>query len=62
MRAVVQRVKSSSVEIEGKIVGEVAQGFNILLGVGLEDDINDALYLADKIVNLRVFEDSDEKM
>ena len=62
MRAVVQRVKRSSVTVDGSIVGAIEEGLMVLLGVSNEDDEKDAIYLADKIVNLRVFEDSQGKM
>lgn len=62
MRAVVQRVKYSSVIVEGKKVGEIQKGFNVLLGISKDDTIEDAKYLKDKIVNLRVFEDEDGKL
>ena len=62
MRAVVQRVSSSSVEVEGKIVGAIDQGLMVLLGVGQQDDERDASYLADKISGLRIFEDDAGKM
>ena len=62
MRAVVQRVTEASVTIDKKIVGEIKKGFLVLLGVCDEDDENDVKYLAEKITNLRVFEDENEKM
>ena len=62
MRAVVQRVKMAKVEIEGEVVGEISGGLLIFLGVGLEDGIKDADYLASKVVHLRIFSDDDEKM
>lgn len=62
MRAVVQRVKSASVKIAGKIVGEIGQGYMILLGVHAEDTLADAEYLVKKISKLRVFEDEAGKM
>lgn len=62
MRAVVQRVKEGSVEIENKEVGRIAQGLVILLGVGQDDNEKDAEYLAGKIINLRIFEDKEGKM
>lgn len=62
MRAVVQRVTKSSVEVEGEKIGEVGMGYMVLLGVGNEDTTEDADYLARKIVNLRVFEDEEGKM
>lgn len=62
MRALVQRVSSASVTIEGKTVGKIGQGIVILLGVTHEDTEKDAIYLAEKCVNLRIFEDSSPKM
>lgn len=62
MRAVIQRVKKGSVEIEGKEVGRVNEGLVVLLGVGREDTKDNAEYLAEKIINLRIFEDSEDKM
>lgn len=62
MRAVVTRVKSASVEIDGKINGQIGQGYLILLGVGPNDRPETAVKLADKICNLRIFEDEDGKM
>lgn len=62
MRAVVQRVKKSRVTVEGRITGEISQGLMVLLGVGQEDSDADMNYLVEKIVNLRIFEDSDGKM
>ena len=62
MRAVVQRVKKGSVEIEKKEIGKIEKGLIILLGVGQKDVEKDAEYLAKKIVNLRIFEDKEGKM
>ena len=62
MRAVVQRVKRGSVTIEGEMVGGCGKGFVILLGVGQGDGEKEASYLANKIANLRVFEDEAGKM
>ena len=62
MRAVVTRVKSASVTIDGKVNGSIKTGHLVLLGVGLEDDEGDAKKLAEKIVNLRVFRDENDKM
>ena len=62
MRAVVQRVKKGSVEIEEKEIGKIEKGLVILLGVGQNDTEKDAEYLAEKIVNLRIFEDKEGKM
>ena len=62
MRAVVTRVKSASVTIEGRVNGRIGTGFLILLGVGPNDTAETAVKLADKICNLRVFEDENGKM
>ena len=62
MRAVVTRVKSASVTIEGKVNGEIGQGYLVLLGVGPEDTEAVAEKLAEKIVHLRVFEDEQGRM
>ncbi len=62
MRAVVTRVKSASVEIEGKVNGAIEQGFLVLLGVGPEDNAESAQKLAEKIYNVRVFSDEAGKM
>ncbi|MCI8699107.1 MAG: D-tyrosyl-tRNA(Tyr) deacylase [Oscillospiraceae bacterium] len=62
MRAVVTRVKNARVEIAGKINGAIDTGFLVLLGVGPEDGPAQADKLAEKICNLRIFEDENEKM
>lgn len=62
MRAVVQRVSRASVEVQGECVGRIAQGWLVLLGVGREDGPEDAARLADKVLNLRAFEDEQGKM
>ena len=62
MRAVLTRVKSASVEIDGQIVGQIGQGFLILLGVGPEDNEEKCRYLCEKALGLRVFEDENGKM
>ena len=62
MRAVVTRVKNASVTIEGRVNGEIGQGFLVLLGVGPNDTEAQAVKMADKICGLRVFEDENEKM
>lgn len=62
MRAVLTRVKSASVEIDGQIVGQIGQGFLILLGVGPEDNEEKCRYLCEKALGLRVFEDESGKM
>jgi D-tyrosyl-tRNA(Tyr) deacylase len=61
MRAVVQRVKSSRVEINGKLISEIGFGLNVLLGICEEDTEEDIKFLKDKVLNLRIFEE-DEKM
>jgi len=62
MRAVVQRVKQSTVRIDNEIVGQIGSGLLVLLGVAKGDTVKDADYLANKIINLRIFEDQDRKM
>ena len=62
MRAVVTRVRSASVSIAGRVNGEIGQGYLVLLGVGPNDTEETACKLADKICNLRVFEDENGKM
>ena len=62
MRAVVQRTIRSSVTSEGTETGRIGEGLTILLGVGRDDDEKDVVYTADKILNLRIFEDEEGKM
>lgn len=62
MRAVLQRVTRACVEVENEIVGEIKGGLVVLLGVARDDAESDAKYLLDKIVNLRVFNDSEGRM
>ncbi len=62
MRAVVQRVKESSVNADRQLVGRIGKGLLVLLGVAEGDSPSDADYLANKIVNLRIFEDDGAKM
>ena len=61
MRAVVQRVDSAAVEVEGAMVGSVGKGLLVLLGVEKEDTDRDLEYLLDKVAGLRIFEDEQEK-
>lgn len=62
MRAVVQRVSEAAVTVADETTGAIPKGLLVLLGVGKGDTEADAIYLADKIVNLRIFEDAEEKM
>lgn len=62
MRAVVQRVKKASVSVEDTITGSINSGLMVLLGVEEADDISDVVYMAEKIIGLRIFEDADGKM
>ena len=62
MRAVIQRVKSASVTVEGEVVSEIRKGLLVFLGVAQEDTPADVDYMASKIVNLRIFEDDEGRM
>jgi D-aminoacyl-tRNA deacylase len=62
MRAVVQRVSRAKVTVSGQVTGEIGLGLLVLLGVGRDDTEADAIYLAEKIAGLRVFEDEAGKM
>lgn len=62
MRAVVQRVTSSSVSVNGKIIGEIGLGFNLLIAISKDDTLEDLKYIKDKVINLRVFQDENDKM
>ena len=62
MRAVIQRVKEARVEVEGEVVGRIGEGMLVLLGAGKDDTEEDARYLADKAIALRIFEDTEGKM
>ncbi len=62
VRAVVQRVSEASVRVDGATVGQIGPGLVVLLGVGREDAERDAEYLADKVLNLRVFPDGEGQM
>ncbi|MBN1034784.1 D-aminoacyl-tRNA deacylase [Clostridium botulinum] len=62
MRAVVQRVTSSSVKVEDNIVGSIGKGLNVLIGISKSDTLKDLKYIRDKVINLRIFQDEKEKM
>ena len=62
MKVVLQRVKNAAVEVDGKKVGEIELGLLLLIGAKKGDQEKDARYLAEKIVNLRIFEDQNGKM
>ena len=62
MKALVQKVKSSSVSVDGKLVNSIGKGLNVLLGVNVEDTQEDAIKLAKKVLNLRIFEDENDVM
>ena len=62
MRAVIQRVLWAKVEVEGKIIGQIGPGLLVYLGVGTGDTEKDAEFMADKLVNLRIFADEAGKM
>jgi len=62
MKAVLQRVAEARVEVDGEIVGKVGRGLLVLLGVEQQDTNRDLAYLADKTLNLRIFEDAAGKM
>lgn len=62
MRAVIQRVSRAKVSVDDKITGEIRRGILVLLGVSDEDSEKDAVYLLEKILNLRIFEDAQDKM
>lgn len=62
MRAVVQRVKSSKVEVDNKVIGEIGKGINLLVGISKEDTKEDIDYIVRKVLGMRIFEDEDERM
>lgn len=62
MRAILQRVSSASVRVEGQVIGQIESGFLVLLGIAADDTPEDVSYLAGKICGLRVFEDDEGKM
>lgn len=62
MRAVIQRVKKASVEVEGKVVGKINSGLLVFFATTHGDDASQIEWLASKIINLRIFSDSEDKM
>lgn len=62
MRAVVQRVNNSKVSINDELISSIGFGFLVLLGIGHDDTFDDVKYMVEKIINLRIFEDENEKM
>lgn len=62
MKVVVQRAKRAKVIVENEVVGSIDHGLMLLVGVTHDDTVEDAAYLADKIANLRIFEDENDKM
>ncbi|MGL4730098.1 MAG: D-aminoacyl-tRNA deacylase [Clostridium sp.] len=62
MRAIVQRVKKSSVEVDGKVIGKIEKGLNVLIGISKEDTVEDIDYIVRKVIGMRIFEDENEKM
>ena len=62
MRAIVQRVLQAKVETASQVAGQIGKGLLVYLGVGKDDTIEDARYMADKLINLRIFEDDAGKM
>lgn len=62
MRCVIQRVTEASVSVEGEVVGQIGRGFMVLIGVSVDDTDKDIKYMAEKVPNLRIFEDENGKM
>ncbi|OAJ75885.1 D-tyrosyl-tRNA(Tyr) deacylase [Brevibacillus sp. SKDU10] len=62
MRVVVQKAKASSVSVNGEVVGKIEQGLVLLVGITHEDTLKDVEFVADKVANLRIFEDEEGKM
>lgn len=62
MKLVIQRVSNAKVDIEGKTIGEIGNGFLVLLGIKVGDTKEQVDYLVRKLINLRVFSDADDKM
>ena len=62
MRCVVQRVKEASVTVAGEVVGKIGPGYMVLIGVRVEDTEKDVRYMADKVPDLRIFEDAEDSV
>ncbi|MGN1350339.1 MAG: D-aminoacyl-tRNA deacylase [Anaerovoracaceae bacterium] len=62
MKTVIQRVSEASVTIDGQVTGRIGKGFMILIGIGAEDTKEQADWIAQKIANMRIFEDEEERM
>lgn len=62
MKALLQRVSSSKVEVEGKVVGQISKGLLVFIGIEKQDDMMSSDKMVKKILSYRVFPDSDEKM
>ena len=62
MRAVIQRVKNASVTVDGEVKGSIGKGLMVLVGIAREDTLKDAEWMAEKIVNLRIFETEEGKL
>lgn len=62
MKAVIQRVTRASVTVNNEICGQIGKGYLVLLGVGLDDNEDDCKRIADKIINLRIFSDENDKI
>lgn len=62
MRAVVQRVKSSKVEVDNRVIGEIGKGINLLVGISKDDTKEDIDYIVRKVLGMRIFEDENERM
>ncbi len=62
MRAIIQRVKNASVNVDNNVIGKIDQGFLVFIAVNVDDEIKDLEYIKNKVMNLRVFEDENGKM
>lgn len=62
MKAVIQRVSTARVRVEGRTVGAIGEGLVVLLGVARDDTVDQVTYIADKILNLRIFADGNNRM